>query len=178
MLIYKNFLSEELFFSLEEKFNNTDVEKLPSLFDESYKTKSNDLYDCIVFRIHKGENISYKEFYIENNLVNKLKTEFSEKISKYKTKNIEIQYCIWHKGSSLKMHYDSIYKYAGTIYFNEWEKTWGGLFEYKTKYGQINTVCPEKNLLVFNNESELHQVTKITDDAKKFRKSIQIWFKT
>ena len=84
-----------------------------------------------------------------------------------------VQYHDWKVGSGIQWHTDDIYKFGATIYLNEWNQRWGGLFLYKV--GEMILGCvpePRKLLCV---EKDPHSVTPILSHAPVSRKAIQIW---
>jgi Rps23 Pro-64 3,4-dihydroxylase Tpa1-like proline 4-hydroxylase len=173
---FKNFLSSKLYDKLNNIISLIDVDDLETIFDRSYEKKSTDFFECLPLRVHTGSSISYKEFFICKSILDEFRFQIKKNLNTYESKHITFQVCIWERESFLKMHFDSIYKYGGTLYLNDtWEESWGGLFEYKANNGKIKTICPEKNLFLFDDNNELHGVTMINKKSPQKRKSIQVW---
>ena len=176
MIIFKNFLSDKLFNSLDKLISSISIDKLEDIFDMSYEKKSTEVFECIPLRLHEKSFITYKAFFVERSILDEFRKNLSQNLDQYKSNTITFQICIWDQESYLTMHYDKIYKYGGTLYLNKnWEESWGGLFEYETKCGKSFSICPQKNLFIFNDCNEKHQVTPISIDANEKRKSIQVW---
>tara|TARA_B100001996_G_scaffold380750_1_gene368765 strand:- start:1004 stop:1522 length:519 start_codon:yes stop_codon:yes gene_type:complete len=96
--------------------------------------------------------------------------------------NLNMNYHYWLKYSGIGWHNDSARTsgdkriFGATIYLNEWDHKWGGLFVWQDgKDGSLKVVCPEPGTLVLNTEAEDHHVTMISPSAKYARRSIQIW---
>ena len=96
--------------------------------------------------------------------------------------NLNMNYHYWLKYSGIGWHNDSARTsgdkrvFGATIYLNEWDHKWGGLFVWEDgKDGSLKVVCPEPGTLVLNTEAEDHHVTMISPSAKYARRSIQIW---
>jgi len=176
VIIVENFLSKNLYNSLEKQFSSIDLSALNDIFDHSYEKKSNKEEECIPLRIHSNSQISYKEFFISTSVLDEFRSEIIKKFfDDYKFNKIIFQFSIWNPGSLLNMHFDNIYKYGGTLYFNNWDESWGGLFKFRDEKTNINFVCPQKNLFVFNNRNELHGVTEINLNVSEKRKTVQVW---
>jgi hypothetical protein len=88
---------------------------------------------------------------------------------------ITINYNIFLKNSGIRWHSDANYKFGATLYLNEWNNKWGGLFLWEDKEDQIHALCPEPGTLVINTEAEQHSVTHISSIAPYPRRSLQIW---
>jgi len=96
--------------------------------------------------------------------------------------NLNMNYHYWLKYSGIGWHNDSARTsgdkrvFGATIYLNEWDHKWGGLFVWEDgKDGSLKVVCPEPGTLVLNTKAEDHHVTMISPSAKYARRSIQIW---
>ena len=96
--------------------------------------------------------------------------------------NLNMNYHYWLKYSGIGWHNDSARTsgdkrvFGATIYLNEWDHKWGGLFVWEDgNDGSLKVVCPEPGTLVLNTEAEDHHVTMISPSAKYARRSIQIW---
>ena len=90
------------------------------------------------------------------------------------------QYYIWNKMSGISNHDDGSYNFGGTLYLNKtWDANWGGLYVWKDKHEEkeykLNAICPKQNMLVVNDEREVHSVTSISSSIPYPRITIQIW---
>ena len=90
------------------------------------------------------------------------------------------QYYIWNKMSGISNHDDGAYNFGGTLYLNKtWDANWGGLYVWKDKDEEkeykLNAICPKQNMLVVNDECEVHSVTTIAPTIPYPRITIQIW---
>jgi hypothetical protein len=88
---------------------------------------------------------------------------------------LSINYNVWLKNSGIRWHTDANYKFGATLYLNEWNKKWGGLFLWEDKEKQLHALCPEPGMLVVNTESESHSVVQVSSTAPYPRRSLQIW---
>ena len=88
---------------------------------------------------------------------------------------ITMNYNIFLKNSGIRWHSDANYKWGATLYLNEWNNKWGGLFLWEDKEENLNVICPEPGTLVINTEAEQHSVTHISSIAPYPRRSLQIW---
>ena len=91
------------------------------------------------------------------------------------------QYYVWNKMSGISNHNDGMYNFGATLYLNKlWESNWGGLFVWKDKNEKkeykFNTICPQQNMLIINDEHEMHLVTPTASTIPYPRITIQIWF--
>ena len=176
MIIFENFLPHKLFNSLDKLTSSISIGELEDIFDMSYEKKSTKIFECIPLRLHQKSHITYKAFFVERCILDEFRENLLKNLNEYKFNKITFQVCIWDQESYLTMHYDKIYKYGGTLYLNQnWQESWGGLFEYETKDRKSFSICPQKNLFIFNDCNEKHQVTPISIDANEKRKSIQVW---
>lgn len=94
-------------------------------------------------------------------------------LPKISNDNYVVQYHDWKIGSGIQWHTDDVYKFGATIYLNEWNQRWGGLFLYKV--GDMILGCmPEPRKLVCI-ENVPHSVTPILSHAPVSRKAVQIF---
>ncbi len=108
------------------------------------------------------------------------KERIIECISKYYPDDIEyiIQYYIWQHNSGISCHSDECYDSGATIYLNDWNMNFGGLFVWKDNNTDVmKAIVPQKNMMVLNDEKQHHIVTSISPLSKGFRLTIQIWTK-
>ena len=111
--------------------------------------------------------------------VNKaLKKYFSKMDSDYE---VTYQYYIWNKLAGITNHNDAHVSVGATLYLNKkWDANWGGLYVWKDKDEEkeykLNAICPKQNMLVINDEHEMHLVTPTASTIPYPRITIQIWF--
>jgi hypothetical protein len=92
-----------------------------------------------------------------------------------KADKIVVNYNLWLKNSGIRWHTDANYEFGATLYLNDWDKKWGGLFLWEDKDDQIHALCPQSGLLVINTAAESHSVTQVSSTAPYPRRSLQIW---
>ena len=78
-------------------------------------------------------------------------------------------------------HNDSHVGLGATLYLNKfWDINWGGLFVWKDKDEKkeykLNAIFPKQNMLIINDECELHLVTPTAATIPYPRITIQIWY--
>jgi hypothetical protein len=88
---------------------------------------------------------------------------------------LSINYNVWLKHSGIRWHTDANYTFGATLYLNEWNKKWGGLFLWEDKEENLYALCPSPGTLVINTEAESHSVTQVSSTAPYPRRSLQIW---
>jgi len=88
---------------------------------------------------------------------------------------LSINYNVWLKNSGIRWHTDANYTFGATLYLNEWNKKWGGLFLWEDKEKNLHALCPSPGTLVINTEAESHSVTQVSSTAPYPRRSLQIW---
>ena len=106
------------------------------------------------------------------------KEKIINSISKYYPDDVEyvIQYYIWQHHSGISIHDDECYDSGATIYLNDWNMNFGGLFVWKDDNSDImKAIAPQKNMMVLNDEKQHHLVTSISPLSKEFRVTLQIW---
>ena len=116
-------------------------------------------------------------------LPDELSLEVHEVVSKYFSKignDFMYQYYIWNKMAGISNHDDGRYAEGATLYLNEiWDPNWGGLFVWKDKNEKkeykLNAICPKQNMLIINDEQEMHLVTPVAPTIPHIRVTIQIW---
>ena len=109
--------------------------------------------------------------------------EVNKALKKYFSKinnKFVYQYYIWNKMAGISNHNDRHVSLGATLYLNDvWDPNWGGLFVWKDKNEKkeykLNTICPKQNMLVINDEKEMHLVTPIAPTIPYIRITIQIW---
>ena len=115
-------------------------------------------------------------------LIRETPTELREKLSSYLSPmlpphdELAINYHLWQRGSGIASHNDNTYEFGATLYLNEWDHKWGGLFVWEDADGDgLRVVCPSPGTVVINDNTEDHHVTMISPTAKYARRSVQIW---
>ncbi len=93
------------------------------------------------------------------------------------SEQINMNYHYWNKHSGINWHNDEGHVFGATLYLNDWDKRWGGLFLWEDKDKEMHCVCPSAGTLIINKEYEEHSVTQVSSLAKYPRRSIQIWGK-
>jgi len=88
---------------------------------------------------------------------------------------LTFNYNVWLKNSGIRWHTDANYAFGATLYLNEWNKKWGGLFLWEDNEMKLHALCPEPGTLVINTEAESHSVTQVSSTAPYPRRSLQIW---
>lgn len=107
-----------------------------------------------------------------------LETELSIAFSSYNYEVLDLQYYIWDSYSGISPHDDAIYKFGATLYLNSNSIYSGGLFVWQDDECPDNfyrCLNPQENMMVVNDNKELHFVTTISPHAMEYRYSIQIW---
>tara|TARA_Y100001937_G_C6939160_1_gene249539 strand:- start:55 stop:558 length:504 start_codon:yes stop_codon:yes gene_type:complete len=99
-------------------------------------------------------------------------------ISKHFPDDIEynMQYYIWQYNSGIACHSDECYESGATIYLNDWNMNFGGLFVWRDDSSDImKAIAPQKNMMILNDKKQDHFVTSISPLSQDFRITIQIW---
>ena len=91
------------------------------------------------------------------------------------------QYYIWNKMAGINTHNDGHVPVGATLYLNDiWHPNWGGLFVWKDKNEKkeykLNAICPKQNMLIINDEKEMHLVTPTAPTIPYIRITIQMWY--
>ena len=112
--------------------------------------------------------------------------EVNKALKKYFSKidsdcEVVYQYYIWNKMAGISNHNDGHTNLAATLYLNDiWDPNWGGLFVWKDKNEKkeykLNAICPKQNMLIINDEKEMHLVTPTAPTIPYIRITIQIWY--
>jgi 3'-phosphoadenosine 5'-phosphosulfate sulfotransferase (PAPS reductase)/FAD synthetase len=167
MLVYKNFLTEDIIKVLRE---DADKKTRKGEFTPSNAFWSKDLTENIpgvVSVSHVSDNINVVLLDIIN-----------ESIKHHipPSKDIGCMHYFWHPLSGINMHTDEGYHFGATIYLNdEWDIHYGGLLLEVAKPNKDITVhLPEYNKCVINIETQWHMVTPTAFHAP-IRHTIQIW---
>ena len=102
----------------------------------------------------------------------KIKKELSSQLS---NDNYTINYHVWEEMSGINFHSDENYSFGATLYLNEWDINWGGLFIWQDINKKLHAICPQKGMLVINDQKEKHMVTSVSPLAPYARRSLQIF---
>jgi len=166
MIIVDNFLTPEVIDIVEDikkNFNSKDKKRLGwtnSVWDEYLYSSS-----ALTFVTPASELDKY------------LLPLFEKADPMFKNAQIDTQFCLWGKGSTIPFHNDSHVAFAATVYLNEkWNIEDGGLFLWRdNNTNELLVVNPEYNICVINNLRESHHVSVVSYGAKQFRMTLQIW---
>jgi hypothetical protein len=119
---------------------------------------------------------------VDNDLDEKIKklleTELSIAFESYDYEGLDFQYYIWDSYSGISPHDDVVYKFGATLYLNSNSIYFGGLFVWQDEECPDNfyrCLNPQENMMVVNDNRELHFVTTISPHAIEYRYTIQIW---
>ena len=161
-------------------------EKLLTLCKDDLLKKQNEPIwksSCLTWQHYLLQNIDGTCLITEINdiKIKKLLTsELSIAFVNYNYDELFYQYYMWDSYSGICPHTDSNYKFGATLYLNSNSVIDGGLFVWKDEgspddfYRCLN---PQENVMVVNDNKELHFVTPISPHSKKYRCTIQIWGK-
>jgi len=119
---------------------------------------------------------------MSNNVSDKLNELIHKQIRSYLPEHDRIQciFHLWQPLSGIAGHNDSHMKFGATIYLNDnWDPNAGGWFiwedEETKQSGIYKTLVPTRNMMVLNDNKEMHWVTPISPITSDMRYSIQIW---
>lgn len=86
-----------------------------------------------------------------------------------------VRHYIWDYQSGINWHRDDCYRWAATIYLNEyWPIEWGGHFYYQER-GETKMVVPEYNSAVINKEKIDHKVNPVRHQGFPLRHTLQVF---
>lgn len=111
-------------------------------------------------------------------ITNLLTSELSIAFANYNYDKLIYQYYIWDSYSGISPHNDEKFKFGSTLYLNSNLVIDGGLFVWKDKESPDNCyqcLNPQENVMVVNDDNEIHFVTPVSPHATKYRCTIQIW---
>jgi hypothetical protein len=117
-------------------------------------------------------------FITDKKIKNLLEAELSIAFKNYDYNELDYQYYIWDSYSGISPHDDSIYKFGATLYLNSNCIYSGGLFVWQDNECPENfyrCLNPQENMMVVNDNREMHFVTTISPHAIEYRYTIQIW---
>jgi Rps23 Pro-64 3,4-dihydroxylase Tpa1-like proline 4-hydroxylase len=166
MKIINNILSKETFFeAIKELHENLNERKWSSslfMWDES---------------IHNGIKGSCMSSLVSPELCKKIEKDIKKHIPNNYS-GLYMQFHVFQYYSGVAAHDDGTRTFGATIYLNkDWDVNWGGIFLWKEneKDEILKGVLPKPNMMVLNDETQIHMVTPISPDCKEPRISIQIW---
>lgn len=186
MIIYNDILSKELLESCLAKLNSLVTEKV---WGNSSFVWGKDIQDCVEgvvtsanfsTEMHDKINAELNPYFSD------LGGNYYEDGVKMELNELQYQYLIWNRGSSISTHTDKMYIFGATIYLNfKWKPEWGGLFVWQEDLEEpafdnnreLHALCPKQNMMVINNRREPHLVTPVSPYATEPRITIQIWGK-
>lgn len=110
-----------------------------------------------------------------------LSKHLSEELKQYFPESNELTFWfqVWQQNSGISLHSDKGYKFASTIYLNQfWDINWGGIFIWKNKSNEeFRALVPKLNMMVLNDSEEDHLVTPVSPESPELRCTIQVWGK-
>ena len=166
MKIINNILSRETFQEalkeLSDNFNHRNWSSSLFMWDE---------------KIHDGIKGSCMSALVSKKLCEKIEKDIKRHVpSGYS--GLYMQFHVFQYYSGVAVHNDGTRTFGATIYLNkEWDANWGGIFLWKEDEDDeiMKGILPKPNMMVLNDEREMHMVTSISPDCKEPRCSIQIW---
>ena len=169
MLIYKNLVTKEVLDQCNAEIDSL----LPTQrWSSSHTTWGTSLYDGIPGTCMRAVP-TFKTVKIIKDAISSILPPCS---------NLNMNYHYWLKYSGIGWHNDSARTsgdsrvFGCTVYLNEWNHKWGGLFVWEdAKDGSLKVISPSPGTVVVNTNTEDHHVTMISPTAKYARRSIQIW---
>lgn len=179
MKIIKNSLSSELSQLCFEKIN---------------ELKSEFVWSSSTIRWSENIKVGITGSCLSTPVDEKLQDQILQEISEYlpdTSKEILTMFYIWQPNSGMSRHLDSSYKFAATIYLNNyWNIEWGGNFLYYKKpnidwntpeedymydYENWSIIVPEHKTMILNTDKLLHMVTPISPFCPELRYTIQVF---
>jgi Rps23 Pro-64 3,4-dihydroxylase Tpa1-like proline 4-hydroxylase len=124
--------------------------------------------------IEKSNSIFTFEFKDGSERINRILTAMDKSEIHLKGDSIGIQYYFYSNRSYIPWHNDNHCRRAFTIYLNDWQLQWGGLFIYEQSPKDYRAIVPKPNMMVMNDDYTLHSVSYINDDSPP-RATIQIF---
>jgi|TARA_R110000744_G_scaffold10520_7_gene32696 hypothetical protein len=119
----------------------------------------------------------------------KLDKGLNHRLTKYIRNEVEVtpfkglgaSFHVWEPHSGINWHPDPIYAWGATIYLNKiWKHEYGGIFQWTA--GDVNDessivheVLPRYNLMVLNDEQQMHMVTPVSTKAIEYRTTLQLF---
>jgi hypothetical protein len=167
MLVYKNFLSENVILALKE---DAGKRAMASLF----KPNNNHWPENLIVNLPGVVSISNVSDNIRNILTDRIIKATKAHVPC--SKEIACMHYFWHPLSGINMHTDKNKDFGATIYLNnDWDIHYGGLLlELDRQSQQIIVQVPEYNKCVINVTEQNHMVTPTAFHAP-IRHTIQIF---
>ena len=167
MRIVNEVLSEELFQKCEEELKIKFKERC---WSSSYLTWPSFL--------HQGITGSCLATDVSDELGELIHEEIKDYLPEHQI--IRCNFHFWQPLSGIAQHNDEHHKFGATIYLNdEWPPNAGGWFiwedEETRQSGIHKALIPTRNMMVLNDNQEMHWVTSIAATPPDNRCSIQIW---
>jgi hypothetical protein len=168
MKIYSDVLSDELLDLCKKDIVQKQKENIwqPSSFFWDYQILRNVDGCCLTTDI------------IDNTIKDLLTSELSIAFKDYNYSNLIFQYYIWDSYSGISQHDDFQHNFGATIYLNSNILDDGGLFVWQDEECPDNfyrALNPQENMMVVNDNMEIHLVTTVSPHSKQYRYTIQIW---
>lgn len=158
---------------LDQKTVVNALEELSGNFNERKWSSSLFMWDK---EIHNGIKGSCMSALVSKKLSNEIELDIKKYLPNYS--ELYMQFHVFQYYSGVAVHDDGTRKFGATIYLNKrWDANWGGLFLWKDneKDEIMKGVLPKPNMMVLNDERQMHLVTPISPDCEEPRCSIQIW---
>ena len=162
MKIVKNAISDELIGTL-----NKEIDILRA---EEKWTFSNNNWNPHLYDGYAGSCLAAK---VRDNMKLKILGSVRKHLPLVKQDKYYLNYHYWLPHSGVQWHGDEDYVFGATLYLNDFDKKWGGLFLWQNDKSEIRGEIPEAGKLVVV-ESEMHSVTPLMYNAPP-RRAVQIW---
>ena len=164
MRIVKNAISDELIGKL-----NREIDIIRS---EEKWTFSNNNWNPYLYDGYAGTCLAAK---VRDNMRINILGAIRKYLPLVKLDKHTLNYHYWLPHSGVQWHGDEDYVFGATLYLNDFDKKWGGLFLWQNDKSEIRGEIPEAGKLVVV-ESEMHSVTPLMYNAPP-RRAVQIWGK-
>ena len=167
MRIVNDVLSEELFQKCDEELKS---KLTKSCWRTSFLTWAP--------LLHQGITGSCLAADVSDELSELIHEEINDYLPEHQ--RIRCNFHLWQPLSGIAQHNDSHKNFGATIYLNdEWPSNAGGWFIWKDEEtrqsGIYKALIPTRNMMVLNDNREMHWVTSIAATPPDNRCSIQIW---
>lgn len=165
VIIYQNFLDDELFLELKDYINKLQSNtSTPFTTSTTVWPKDNRMHSTPILRYVLSDN--NKELHSKIIKVIKEKTGFYGGM---------IVIHLWPNLSYIPWHEDTHVKAAFTLYLNDrWDENWGGYLMYKDADEQIKCILPKQNLGILQQNNVSHCVSTI-NIGSDIRVSLQMF---
>ena len=162
MKIVKNAISKKLIDTL-----NAEID---SIISQEKWTFSNNNWNPHLYDGYAGTCLAAK---VRDNMRIKILGAIRKHLPFVKQDKYTLNYHYWLPYSGIQWHGDEDYVFGATLYLNDFDKKWGGLFLWQNDQSEIRGEIPEAGKLVVV-ESEMHSVTPLMYNAPA-RRAVQIW---